>query len=1015
MRESDKKDRVKQDMDEIETINIELEHNLKGQIQELQNELRRLKGKNVLDNASTIIDATTISPRMFKLDIEPISHRLKNNKDPHEDYLKKTIENTDTIRGLVEHARKHNPSEPLLDTACVFTKCVQELLVYVSKTCPILTKSSEKLVVVTPKNKYKKVRFVELVTSSNNTQKQVDSHKTKDSNQPLLHSTGVICSTSASGSNPTGNTKNNRISQSSSSNKTNKVEDQSRSVKSRKNKKNRVAKTECNAYVMQSMLNVNSKLVCAICNECLFDANHDKCVLNFVQDVNVHSKSKSTKSNKKQNIWKPTGKVFTKIGYWLKPTVRTSTLVGNSCPLTRITSTKVVHLKETTSKLVETQKPEINVYSRKPKPIKSVGSSSKSTIVKSRITNTTEPISLEDPMLQMFHLLLLLPILDLKVAFRKHTCHIRDLDGVDLLKRSRGSNLYTLSLENMISTSPICLLYKASKTKSWLWHRRLSHLNFEYITQLAKQGMVRGLPRLKFQKDHFCSTYALGKSKKHSLKPKAEDSIQEKLYLLHMDLYGPMRIQSINGKKYILVVVDDYSRFTWVKFLRSKDEVPEFAEAVVTACYTQNLSLIRKRHNKTPYELLNNKKPDLSYLYVFGALCYPSNDSEDLGKLQLKAVIGIFVGPGPQLMTPTTLNSGLVLNPPSPTPFVPPTKKDWEIFFQPMFNEYFSPPTSVASPVPAAVARVPADSTKPSSEESSSHVVIPNNMHSVNQPSEHISKWTKDHPIYNELVPRPDRVMIITLKWIYKVKLDELGGVLKNKARLVARGYRQEEGIDFEESFALVARLETIHIFIAFAAHINMIVYQMDVKTVFLNGILRGEDYVSQPDGFVDPENPNHVYKLKKALHGLKQAPRVWYDLLSSYLLSQNFSKGAVDPTFFIKREGKDILLVQIYVDDIIFTTTKPELCETFSEIIPRGIYLNQSEYALEIIKKYDMETSEPVDTPMVEKSKMDEDPQGKAVDPTCYRGMIGSLMYLTYSRPNLQFVVCMCARYHAK
>ncbi|GJU44840.1 retrovirus-related pol polyprotein from transposon TNT 1-94 [Tanacetum coccineum] len=130
---------------------------LKGQIQELQNELRRLKGKNVLDNASTIIDATTISPRMFKLDIEPISHRLKNNKDPHEDYLKKTIENTDTIRGLVEHARKHNPSEPLLDTACVFTKCVQELLVYVSKTCPILTKSSEKLVVVTPKNKYKKV------------------------------------------------------------------------------------------------------------------------------------------------------------------------------------------------------------------------------------------------------------------------------------------------------------------------------------------------------------------------------------------------------------------------------------------------------------------------------------------------------------------------------------------------------------------------------------------------------------------------------------------------------------------------------------------------------------------------------------------------------------------------------------------------------------------------------------------------------------------------------------------
>ncbi|GJX10513.1 retrovirus-related pol polyprotein from transposon TNT 1-94 [Tanacetum coccineum] len=154
--------------------------------------------------------------------------------------------------------------------------------------------------------------------------------------------------------------------------------------------------------------------------------------------------------------------------------------------------------------------------------------------------------------------------------------------------------------------------------------------------------------------------------------------------------------------------------------------------------------------------------------------------------------------------------------------------------------------------------------------------------------------------------------MVITLKWIYKVKLDELGGVLKNKARLVARGYRQEEGIDFEESFAPVARLEAIRIFIAFVAHMNMVVYQMDVKTAFLNGILREEVYVSQPDGFVDPENPNHVYKLKKALYGLKQAPRAWYDLLSSFLLSQKFTKGTVDPTLFVRREGKDILLVQI-------------------------------------------------------------------------------------------------------
>ncbi|GJY73447.1 retrovirus-related pol polyprotein from transposon TNT 1-94 [Tanacetum coccineum] len=361
---------------------------------------------------------------------------------------------------------------------------------------------------------------------------------------------------------------------------------------------------------------------------------------------------------------------------------------------------------------------------------------------------------------------------------------------------------------------------------------------------------------------------------------------------------------------------------------------------------------------------------------------------------------------------------GLMPNPHSLTPYVPPTKKDWDILLQPMFDEYFNSPPSVASLVPVVVAPDPADSTgtpssttidqdapspKPNSKESFSRDVIPTNVHSVNKPPEHLKIWNKDHPLDNnpvgsklckerlevwELVPRPDRVMIITLKWIFKVKLDKLGGVLKNKARLVARGYRQEEGIDFEESFAPVSQLEAIRIFIAYVAHKKMTIYQMDVKTAFLNGILREEVYVSQPDGFIDQDNTNHMYKLKKALYGLKQAPRAWYYLLSSFLLSQKFSKGMVDPTLFTCKEGKDIKLVQIYVDDILFAYTNPALCETFSEIMcskskmlmmgkmsfflglqisqsPRGIFLNQSKYTLEILKKYGMETSDPVDTPM--------------------------------------------------
>nr|GEY85499.1 copia protein [Tanacetum cinerariifolium] len=190
----------------------------------------------------------------------------------------------------------------------------------------------------------------------------------------------------------------------------------------------------------------------------------------------------------------------------------------------------------------------------------------------------------------------------------------------------------------------------------------------------------------------------------------------------------------------------------------------------------------------------------------------------------------------------------------------------------------------------------------------------------------------------------------------------------RNKACLVARGYRREKGIDFEESFALVARLEAIRIFITFAAHMNMLVYQMVVKTAFLIGILCEEVYVSQPDGFVDPENPNHVYKLKKALYGLKQAPRAWYDLLSSFLLSQEFTKGTVDPTLFVRRKGKDILLMSMMGKLSFFLGL--QISQS-----PRDIFLNQSKYALESIKKYGMETCEPGDTLMVEKCKLDEDP----------------------------------------
>ncbi|GJU24231.1 retrovirus-related pol polyprotein from transposon TNT 1-94 [Tanacetum coccineum] len=441
-------------------------------------------------------------------------------------------------------------------------------------------------------------------------------------------------------------------------------------------------------------------------------------------------------------------------------------------------------------------------------------------------------------------------------------------------------------------------------------------------TLLAKDGLARGIPRLKFQKDHLCSACALGKSKKSFHQPKAKDTNQEKLYLLHMDLCGPIRVASINGKRYILVIVDDYSRFTWVRFLKTKDEAlaaiiksrtPQqngvverqnrtfvktahtmlifskdllflWAEAINTACYTQNRSLIRLRYNKTPYELMQDKKPDLSFLYVFGSLCYPTNDHEDLGKFDVKADIGIFIGYAPAkkafriynrrtMIITETIHVILVSNPVSQQPCIPPIRDDWDRLFQPMFDEYFNPPTIVVSPVQEAIApraEVLADSPMSTSiDQDAPSTNIPSSQeqeHSfiISQGFEESPKTpTFDDDPLNES-PNED---LTSQGSSSNVKTDEFGRVLKNKARLVAQGFRQEEGIDFEESFS--------------------------------------------------PDNPSHVYKLKKALYGLKQAPRAWYDMLSIFLISQQFSKGAVDPTLFTRHAENDLLLSAYVPEDV--------------------------------------------------------------------------------------------------
>ncbi|GJU53031.1 retrovirus-related pol polyprotein from transposon TNT 1-94 [Tanacetum coccineum] len=763
---------------------------LKAQLQAKNNSIRKLKdhianlkGKIVSECDKSENISKVIALGMYKLDLEPLSPKLLQNREAHVDYLKHTQEYADTLREIVEQARALKPLDSDLDSA-------------------------------------------------------------------------LISSTSASGSKPSDNTKKNRISRPTSSNKKNKLEYHLRSIKPSLNKKNRVSEPVCNANVKHFVLNASFELICSTCNECMFDAIHDLCALDFLNDVNMRVKSKSIKSKKNKN-WKHTGKVFTNGGYGWIPTRQTFTIDGNKCPLTRITFTTVVPRKKPLSKIVVKKTPPSSNNSGKLKDITNVGLSSKSKSVESKIANNSEPKKTWDPMFSLLHLLPvsisgrsnrpLVPGLgvlqahkraalsahqlcqlcdsDLKVAFRKHACFVRDLEGVDLLKGSRGLNLS-------------------------------SHLNFGAINDLAKQDN-----EIKFVNQ-------------------TQKAYYEDVEISHQTSVARTSQQNgfVERRNQTLV---EAAR---TMFIFSKAPLFLWAEAVATACYSQNCSLIHKCHNKTPCELLDDGKPDLTYFHVFGALCYPTNDYEDLGKLKPKDDIRILIGyalakkayriynkrtrlimetvhvefdelktmayeqfgsgPELQLRNPRTISSGLVHNPSSSTPYVPPTKEDWEILFQPIPSRPASTRCQLQTDgmwcfFDAFLTSVKPDNYKEALLKSSWIDAMQEEIHEF----ERLEVW--------ELVPHPHYVIIINLKWIFKVKQDEFGGVLKNKARMVAKGFCQDEGIDFEASFAPIASIEAIIIFVANAANKNMTICQMNVKTAFLNDELREEVYVNQPEGFV--------------------------------------------------------------------------------------------------------------------------------------------------------------------
>nr|GEW54118.1 hypothetical protein [Tanacetum cinerariifolium] len=661
-------------------------------------------------------------------------------------------------------------------------------------------------------------------------------------------------------------------------------------------------------------------------------------------------------------------------------------------------------------------------------------------------------------------------ILGYEVAFRRNTCFIRDLDGVAFLKGDRSINLYTINLYDMASASPICLMARATPTKSWLWHQRLSHLNFDTINDLAKNDLVSGLPKFKYAKEHLCPFWEQRKSKRASHPPKPVPNSKQRLHLLHVDFCGPMRVASINGKRYVLKI---FVRLQAPVIIVHPDNGTEFKNHVLkeyfdsvgithktSAAKTPQQNGFVERRNRTLVEAAITIKWDISYLHVFKALCYPKNDREDIDKLGAKCDIGFFIGYSSNSVAYRVYNQR--------------TKKIMETMnvtfdelsamdFEQNSSRPEAPRTAPVAPVlqnlqaPTASmsiqdsAPAPPNSSNTSfslcnvDEQSQQHAQqqrnltpspiasvtdhVPNAVFEGGEPSRPVLtrnqlKTDGDMCIYaltvNILEPKSVKEALTDPAWIESMQ-EELHQFIR----------LDEEGIDFEESFAPVARMEAIRIFLAYTAHKGFTVYQMDVKTAFLHGSLKEDMYVCQPEGFIDADYPSHAYKLKKALYGLKQAPRAWYDELSMFLLQNGFSKGIIDPTLFTRHFNDDILVVQVYLDDIIFGLTDPRYATLFSDLMksrfemsmmgemtfflglednqsPSGIFINQSNYVNEILKKYRLNTCDIIGTPMDIKDKLDLDQIGTLVDATKYHSMIGALMYLTSSRPDIVHATCV-------
>ncbi|KAD6454380.1 hypothetical protein E3N88_09086 [Mikania micrantha] len=804
-----------------------------------------------------------------------------------------------------------------------------------------------------------------------------------------------------------------------------------------------------------------------------------------------------------------------------------------------------------------------------------------------------------------------------------------------LMTADRYKDLYVLDMAKAETVNQVetCLVSKATEQDTWSWHRRMGHIHIRKMNYLVHNHLVDGVHVKHFRLPDVCVSCKKGKQKRRSHKSKTVFSIDKPLELLHMDLFGPINVKSIGGESYCFVVTDDFSRFSWVLFLKTKSETYEnfvlivnrletlyklrvrrvrsdngtefknqnmeafcdskgiqqqfsapyepqmngvaerknrtliesartmladsklpitfWSEAVATACFTLNRVLIVKRHKKTCYELLQNRKPNLKHLEPFGAPCTMLKKD---AKFNSKVEEGFFLGyslPNKRVFNKRTgvvelwYNVDVQRHTPIPEGKGPnwlfdydklfesfnlsPTVTDDEISLQMLYDLQNSEDQEVShqvednSPTEEGITEAVNDDWSSEddqeifedaiSQDQDEEQDITNLDHGVGVPQVPVSRVHVNHPVkqiigdpsvgvqtrrqvtneeslYVELernhgtqelwmhsafvsqiepksvtealrepawveamqeelnqfqklgvwhlVDLPKGEKKIGTRWVLKCKRDDRGVIVRNKARLVVQGFRQIEGIDYDEVFAPVARLEAIRLFLSFAAHKKFKVYQLDVKSAFLYGSLKETVYVCQPPGFEDPIHRDQVYILDKALYGLHQAPRAWYETLSTHLIEHGFNRGQIDKTLFYREKGKDILLVQIYVDDIIFGSTDEQMCLEFKQVMIEkfemsamsdikfflglqvdqsddGIFIHQTKYIQDVLKRFSMLDCKPISTPIQPNHGIEPDIKGEIIDATLYRGMIGSLMYLTASRPDIVFATSICARYQSK